>query len=130
LDFFGCLQIRDLGNSVPRRIVVQIKISTRHGHTSDHVQKHIQEKAGKLLHFFDRISMIEVTLDHQRELKVVELAVNAEHKHDFFAKEENADLYTAIDNVIEKVEHQIQKYKEKIQDHRKTPPMGELPKSL
>ena len=119
-----------MGNFVPRRILMQIKISTRHGHISDEVQKHIQEKAGKLLHFFDRISMIELTLDHQKDLKMVELAVNSEHKHDFFAKEENTDLYTAVDLVIEKVEHQIRKYKEKIQDHRHTPPMGELPKSL
>ena len=50
--------------------------------------------------------------------------------NNFFAKEENADLYTAVDLVIDKVEHQIRKYKEKIQDHRKTPSMGELPKSL
>ena len=127
---FKSPHIRDLGISVPRRIIVQIKISTRHGHISEEVQKHIQEKAGKLLHFFARISMIEVTLDHQKDMKVVELAVNAEHKHDFFAKEENPDLYTAVDLVIDKVEHQIRKYKEKIQDHRKTPPMGELPKSL
>ena len=109
---------------------MQIKISTRHGHVSEEVQKHIQEKAGKLLHFFDRISMIEMTLDHQRELKLVELSVDAEHKHDFFAKEEHPDLYTAVDLVIDKIEHQIRKYKEKIQDHRKTPSMGDLPKSL
>ena len=69
---FKSPHIRDLGISVPRRIIVQIKISTRHGHISEEVQKHIQEKAGKLLHFFDRISMIEITLDHQKDMKVVE----------------------------------------------------------
>ncbi len=106
---------------------MQIKISTRHGHITEEVQQHIREKVSKLLHFFERISMIEVTLDHHKDIKVVELAVNTEHKHDFIAKEENADLYTAMDLVIVKLEHQIRKYKEKIQDHRRTPSMGELP---
>ena len=54
--------------------------------------------------------------------------MDAEHKHDFISKAENEDLFTAVDNALEKMEHQIVKYKEKIQDHRRTPPMGDIPK--
>ena len=57
---------------------VQIKISARHGHLDDATQQFIREKAEKLLHFFGRITMIEVTVDFQKDLKWVEFNVQAE----------------------------------------------------
>ena len=42
---------------------MQIKLSARHGHLTDDHQREIRQKAEKLLHIFDRISMIEVTVD-------------------------------------------------------------------
>lgn len=41
--------------------------------------------------------MIEVTIDHQREQHLVEFLVQAEHKHDFVARESNTDLMAAVD---------------------------------
>ncbi|MSR30204.1 MAG: ribosome-associated translation inhibitor RaiA [Gemmataceae bacterium] len=106
---------------------MQIKIATRHGHLAEETQNKIREKAEKLLHYFERITMIEITVDLQKEIKVVELLVNTEHKHDFVGKEEHADLFSALDIALAKLEGQIRKYKEKIQNHRRTPPMGDLP---
>jgi len=106
---------------------VQIKISTRHGHLSEEMQAFIREKAQKLLRLFDRITMIEVTVDLKDELnKKVELLVNAEHKHDFVGTESNSDVLAAIDLVLPKLEHQLRKYKEKIQDHRRRPSTSEV----
>ena len=105
---------------------MQIKISARHGHLSEEHQERIREKAGKLLHFFQRLMMIEVLVDLQDENKLVEFLVSAEHKHDFVASERNKDLLTAVDLVLGKLEGQIRKYKEKVQDHRRTPGAGEV----
>src|SRR5260370_30099227 len=44
---------------------VQIKISMRHGHLSEDSQAFIQEKAKKLMRLFERLTMIEVTVDMQ-----------------------------------------------------------------
>src|ERR1700741_677711 len=97
---------------------VQIKISARHGHLSDATQQFIREKAEKLLRFFDRLTMIEVTVDLKDEVnKVVEILVAAEHKHDFVARETNSDILAAVDLVVHKLEQQVRRYKEKIQDH-------------
>jgi putative sigma-54 modulation protein len=103
---------------------VQIKISSRHGHLSDSTQQFIREKAEKLLHIFQRLTMIEVLVDFKEEETQVEFLVSAEHKHDFVARESNKDVLTAVDLVMHKLEQQIRKYKEKIQDHRRTPPTG------
>ena len=48
---------------------VQIKISVRHGHLSDATQQFIRDKAEKLLHFFERLTMIEVTVDLKKDQK-------------------------------------------------------------
>ena len=105
---------------------MEIKIAARHGHLSDATQQFIREKAQKLLHIFGRLTMIEVTVDLKDEVnKVVEFVVSAEHKHDFVARESNGDILAATDLVMAKLEQQLRKYKEKIQDHRRRPPTGQ-----
>jgi putative sigma-54 modulation protein len=106
---------------------VQIKISARHGQLNDATQQFIRDKAQKLLHFFDRLTMIEVTVDlNRKEQKWVEVLVQAEHKHDFVAHESHADLLAAVDLVLAKLEGQLRRYKEKLQDHRRTPSVGKV----
>jgi putative sigma-54 modulation protein len=100
---------------------VQIKISARHGHLAEPTQQFIRDKAQKLLHLFSRLTMIEVTVDLQDEMKLVEFNVSAEHKHDFVASERNKDILAAVDMVMAKLEGQLRKYKQKIQDHRRGP---------
>ncbi len=109
---------------------MQIKISARHGHLSDATQDFIRDKANKLLHYFQRLTMIEVTVDLQldeKDEKMVEFVVSAEHKHDFVARAKHKDILAAVDLVLDKLEQQVRKYKEKIQDHRRTPAMGDVP---
>jgi len=106
---------------------VEIKISARHGHLSEETQQFIREKAQKLLRLFERLTMIAVTVDLKDDVnKVVEFLVSAEHKHDFVARETNADILAAVDLVMSKLEQQLRKYKEKIQDHRRRPALGDV----
>jgi ribosome hibernation promoting factor len=105
---------------------VQIKISARHGHLDEATQEFIREKAEKLLHFFDRLTMIEVTVDFQKDFKWVEFNVQAEHAKDIVASATAQDLLGATDQVLHKLEQQLRKYKEKIQDHRRNPSTGEV----
>jgi putative sigma-54 modulation protein len=104
---------------------VQIKIAARHGHLSEAAQQVIRDKAQKLTHFFDRLTMIEVTVDLKEDQKAAEFLVQAEHKHDFVAREVNGELQVAVDLALDKLVHQLRRYKEKIQDHRRTPHAGD-----
>jgi putative sigma-54 modulation protein len=106
---------------------VQVKISARHGHLSETAHQMIEEKASNLLHFFDRLTMIEVTVDLGDDLnKVVEILAKSEHKHDFIARESASEIPAALDQAIHKIERQLTKHKEKIQDHRRRPPTGQV----
>jgi putative sigma-54 modulation protein len=106
---------------------VQIKISARHGHVSEATQEFIREKAQKLTRLFERLTIIDVTVDLKNEGQPrVEFLVKSEHKHDFVAHESHPDVLAAVDLALAKLEMQVRRYKEKIQDHRRTPSAGEV----
>ena len=100
---------------------MQINISARHGHLSDASRAKITAKVEKLARLFERLSAIDVTVDLEHEQNpTVDVRVSAEHKHDFVAAEQSASLMAALDGVIHKLEQQLRKYKEKVQDHHRT----------
>ena len=105
---------------------MQINVSTRHGHLSESSQEKIRAKLEKMTRLFERLSAIEVTVDlEHKDAPHVDLRVSAEHKHDFVATESGGDLMTVIDGAVHKIEQQLRKYKQKVQDHHKGPGLRE-----
>jgi len=103
---------------------MKIEVSTRHGHLNAEHQAEIREKAEKLLHYFERITFIQVTVDLQHAQRVVEIIATAEHNHEFVGQDQHHDLITAFNHAIAKVKTQIGHYKQKLQDHRRDPSHG------
>jgi putative sigma-54 modulation protein len=100
---------------------VQINISTRHGHVSEETQARIAEKLEKLPRLYDRISAIELTINlEHRDAPSVDLKVSAKHKHDFLAVGTADNLLASIDDVVEKMEQQLRKHKQKVQDRHRS----------
>ncbi len=99
---------------------MQISISTRHGQLSDATRSKIAAKVDRMGRLFERLSFIEVTVDLEHEQSpTVDVLVSAEHKHDFVATEQSTSLLAALDGAIHKIEQQLRKYKEKVQDHHR-----------
>ena len=103
---------------------MHIEITTRHGSLTPEQQTYLNEKAQKLLRFFDRLMAIEVEVDQRKHDWLVEIFVSAEHKHDFVAREEAAVPEAAMDHCVHKIEQQLRRYKEKIQHHKGGMPHG------
>jgi len=110
--------------SLGERSAVQVQISTRHGHLSDVSQQNITAKAEKLLRIFDRITAIELTIDlKDSNSPRVDAKLSAEHKHDFVAHDQSDNLMVSVDTVLHRLEQQLRKYKEKVQErHRSADP--------
>lgn len=99
---------------------MQTKISTRHGNISDETRAKIEAKVEKLTRYFDRLTAIEITIDlERREQPQVDLKVSAEHRNNFVATVRAEELMAAIDLAIHKLEQQLRKYKEKIQERHR-----------
>ena len=103
---------------------MQVKVSARHGHLDEAVQQQLAEKSEKLLHFFDRLIAIAVTVDLHRDRDnklAVEIIALAEHKHEFVATDRDADVGHAFVLAADRIKQQIKHHKEKLQDHRRDP---------
>ncbi len=103
---------------------MQIQLSARHGHLSDASRERIAAKFEKLSRIFDRLTSIEVTVDlSDSAAPEVDVKVSAEHKHDFVARDQSDNLMGSIDTVMHRLEQQLRKYKERVQErHRNSDP--------
>lgn len=75
------------------------------------------EKFNKLERHFDNINSIHVVFDIQKLSQIAEATIHI-NKGEVHAKAESDDLYAAIDVLIDKLNRQLLKHKEKIQEHR------------
>jgi len=105
---------------------VQIEISTRHGVLGLEQQSYLRDKAEKLLKYFGRLMAIEVAVEQIKHAWQVEIKVSAEHKHDFFASEQGMTPEVAMDQCVHKIEHQLRRYKERVQNHKGDVALGEV----
>ena len=104
---------------------MQIEISTRHGVLGPEQHSYLQEKAEKLVKYFGRLMAIEVAVDHIKHAWDVEIRVSAEHKHDFFASADAPTVEAAMDQCVHKLETQLRKYKEQVQNHKGDATLGD-----
>lgn len=105
---------------------MQVAITSRHGTIRNDVHEHIARKSEKLLTYFERVTSIGVTVDFENTHVKVEILVDAEHKHNFVASDQGSEVTATFDSALAKMEQQIKRYKEKIQDHRRDKPMNEI----
>jgi putative sigma-54 modulation protein len=107
---------------IDRRVAtMQVSVSARHGSLQPGDQELIQEKAIKLRRLYDRVNLIEVTVDLENTVKpAVEIQVSIEHAGECVATAEASTVIAALDMVIPKVEQQLRRIKEKKTGHRAT----------
>ena len=89
-----------------------VTISARHMEVTDPLRKYAEQKAGKLLKYYDRIQEIEVVFDAGKDSVKVEMIVNAEHRNMFIAHHDQGDAYACIDGCMHKLERQLSEHKD------------------
>jgi putative sigma-54 modulation protein len=100
---------------------MQVRVTGRHMGVSDALREFCEQKAERLPRFLDRIQSIEVVVDGKDGLHVVEMIVHSAGTQPFVAHEQHADAFAAVDLLIDKLEEQVRRYKEKHRN-RKHPP--------
>ncbi|MBC7784187.1 MAG: ribosome-associated translation inhibitor RaiA [Burkholderiales bacterium] len=102
---------------------MQVVVSSRHMDVSPAMKTHAEQKALKLLKYFDRIQEIEVIFDHTKDLMMVEMIVNAEQKKEFIVHHTDPDAYACVDGCVDRLERQLSDHKKKLRN-RKHPEGG------
>lgn len=96
-------------------------ISGHHLEITPSLRVFVQEKLERVIRHFDQVIGVSVLLsvDNQKEKELRQSAeVNVHLKgKDLFAQSQHEDLYAAIDALVDKLDRQVIKYKDKLQDH-------------
>lgn len=74
-------------------------------------------KFDRLQRHFDKITSIHVTFDVEKLRQIAEATIFLS-KAELHARSESQDMYSAVDILVDKLDRQIIKHKEKLQDHR------------
>ena len=97
---------------------MDVRLTGRHVELTDQVRAYVQEKAGKLPRYYDRIHAIDVVLNHESEQIRAEMIVHADRKQTFVVHGTGADTFAVVDELIVKMERQLTKHKEKSRLHK------------
>ena len=95
---------------------MNIQITGRHVEITSSIKSFVEEKIGKVEHFFDQITSTKVILAVEKDTQVAEAIITVPG-NEFVAKAEDKDLYTAIDMLEAKLSRQLRKHKEKLKNH-------------
>lgn len=95
---------------------MQINLTGHHIELTDSLHDYVNEKMGKLEKHFDKVSNTHVILSVENVRHKAEATVNMSGNNIFAESTEN-DMYSAIDSLVDKLDRQVKKHKEKLKNH-------------
>jgi putative sigma-54 modulation protein len=94
---------------------MRVTVTARHATFSDRMKEYAHDKARRLEHYFDHLRKLEVILDADRGGRVsAEMIASAVRGHVLVCHSTDATAMAAVDSVVDKMERQLVKFKEKL----------------
>ncbi len=96
---------------------MDITVKGKNFDITDSLRNHAKSKLSKTARFSDNVMTAEVTLATERNWHVAKITLNCKGS-DLHAEEKSTDMYNSIDRVVEKLERELKKQREKETNHR------------
>ncbi|MDR3237997.1 MAG: ribosome-associated translation inhibitor RaiA [Spirochaetia bacterium] len=106
---------------------MNIIVTGRHITVADGIREYAEKKIEKLEVYFNQTVNVRVILNLGKIDRTAEITINGDGTQ-FYGKEKGETFFAAIDLLVEKIDKQIVKYKNRSQAHRG--PRNEIPSSL
>jgi putative sigma-54 modulation protein len=97
---------------------MQITITGQHIDITQALRAYIESKFARLERHFDNMTNIHVVLNVEKERQMAEATIHVS-RGKLFANDEHSDMYAAIDGLVDKLDRQLKKHKEKLTDHHR-----------
>jgi putative sigma-54 modulation protein len=97
---------------------MRVNITGHHVDITESIRNYIESKCEKMERHFDNVTDINIILEVEKNRNKADADVHLRGV-DLHATAENEDMYAAIDALTDKLDRQILKHKEKIQDHHR-----------
>ena len=95
---------------------MQIELTGHHIEITDSLRAYVTEKMAKLERHFDKVSNTHVILRVEKDDQKAEATVHMSG-NDIFAEAHESDMYASIDSLVDKLDRQVKKHKEKLKNH-------------
>lgn len=95
---------------------MQIEITGHHVEVTEAMRNHVLEKFSTLKRHFDKVLEVHVILSVEKLAQKAEATLHINGAN-LFAEDTQEDLYVAIDHLVNKLDRQVIKHKEKHLNH-------------
>jgi len=92
---------------------MQINITGHHIEVTPALRAFVTEKLQRISRHFDHVISINVILKVENPHQQAEATVHAAGKS-IFAQEANSDMYAAVDGLVDKLDKQVRRYKDRL----------------
>ena len=96
---------------------MEITYTGRHASIDEKVKEYAEKKIVKFERYFDRILSASVVFNAEKSRHMVEIHIIT-NTFKVSGKDNSADFFSAIDLVVDKIEKQLKKYKEKLKSKK------------
>jgi putative sigma-54 modulation protein len=96
---------------------MQISVSFRNLDPSDHLKGYAENRMARFKKYMEEPIEVYLVLSIQKFRHLADVTISANGLK-IKAQEETGDLYSAIDMVLDKIEKQVKRHREKIKEHK------------
>ena len=105
---------------------MNLTISGHHLDVTPALRSYVTTKLDRITRHFDQLVDVKVilTVENQKEKEGRQKAECNIHVkgNDLFAESSHADLYAAVDELVDKLDRQVVRHKDRLQDHHHAAP--------
>ncbi len=95
---------------------MQLNVSGHHVEVTDSLRGYVEQKIERIERHFDIVSDVHCILTVEKLRHKAEAKVNV-NGGTIYAETTEEDMYAAIDGLVDKLDRQVRKHKEKLSDH-------------
>ena len=95
---------------------MNLNITGHHVEVTPAIREYVTGKLDRVIRHFDHVTSVHVILSVEKLQQKAEITLHVKGK-DIFADAVNGDLYASIDALIDKLDRQVVKHKERVSDH-------------
>ncbi|MCK0507333.1 ribosome hibernation-promoting factor, HPF/YfiA family [Aromatoleum anaerobium] len=95
---------------------MNLNITGHHVEVSPAIREYVSNKLDRVIRHFDNVTSVGVILSVEKLKQKAEVTLHVRGK-DIYVESDDVDLYAAIDAMIDKLDRQVMKYKQKAFDH-------------
>ena len=98
---------------------MQLNVTGHHVDVTTPMHDYVSQKLERLERHFDHVTNVHVILSVEKLRHKAEATLHISGGN-LFADAQDEDMYAAIDAMVDKLDRQIKKHKEKMTDHRRS----------